>query len=158
MLSKLGETEWDRGVKGKILLSLQLYDSWRIISEISNCRWQICCSSIDVGTCVVLWEGRPVQTTWKRNTATNIGLERTGICLTSLLIHVSSSTWFEMGVGGSWETLVSHWDSVVFNGAPSGYVKSIDSWNRASRLDNWIKSHPQKSCWVSFVSQEQCFL
>lgn len=70
---------------------------------------------------------RRVQTTWKkrvkmwkRNTGTNIRLEKTGSCLMSLLIPVSSSTWFEMGDGGSRELLIFHWNSVRFNGAFSG--------------------------------------
>lgn len=57
---------------------------------------------------------------WKRNTGTNIRREKTGSCLMSLLIHVSSSTSCEIGDGGSWEFLIFHWDSVMFSGAFSG--------------------------------------
>jgi hypothetical protein len=40
-----------------------------------------------------------------------------------------------MGDGGSWELLIFHWDFVMFNGAFSGYVQYIDSWNTGARLD-----------------------
>ena len=58
-------------------------------------------------------------------------LQKTVGFFVSLLMHVSSSTWFEIWDARSWELLIFHRACVVFNGASSRYIKHIGFLNTA---------------------------
>lgn len=107
------------GRRERYCFLLQLYDSWYIISEISNCCWQID-RCVEAAASPNKAENRVKR--WKR--ISGYGKRPVASCHCWSMYHLPLG--FKCGVSDAWpwELLTSHRVSIKCNGAFSGCMKS----------------------------------